>query len=184
MIPIIIMAIEDESDREFMIRLYEDYNRLIYSTIQKFVQNPYDIEDIQQSLLVKLIEHISTLRSLAPNMVVYYISAAARNSAFSFIRSKKKDAVASFDDEEWLEGYTISDSETVETAFFRQEDMHALHDVWEQLPEQCRYLLEAKYFLEQSDAEISESLCIKASSVRMYLTRARKKAFELMKSVV
>lgn len=177
------MAIEDDSDRDFMLRLYEDYQRLIYSTIHEFVENLQDIEDIQQDLLVKLIDHLPTLRALEPKAMSSYIYTSARNSAYSFLRLRKKEAVASFDDEQWFEGSTIASGEEVETAFLRQEDMRALHDVWEQLPEQCRLLLEAKYFLGKSDAEIADTLGIKASSVRMYLTRARKTAFARMKDL-
>ncbi len=43
---------------------------------------------------------------------------------------------------------------------------------------QC--LLEGYYFLDKPIKELGQELGIKADSVRMYLTRARKKAFELL----
>lgn len=52
--------------------------------------------------------------------------------------------------------------------------------VWDKLDEQTRYLLNARYLMESSDAEIAAQLGISAGSVRTYLTRARRKAYELM----
>ena len=48
--------------------------------------------------------------------------------------------------------------------------------VWPQLDSRTRQLLEDKYVLNMSDAEIASALGVKPSSVRMLLTRARSKA--------
>jgi RNA polymerase sigma-70 factor (ECF subfamily) len=53
--------------------------------------------------------------------------------------------------------------------------------MWPSLDETTRAILEKKYILGQSDSEIAHSLGIKASSVRMNLTRARKSAYEQLK---
>ena len=42
-------------------------------------------------------------------------------------------------------------------------------------------VLESKYILELSDEEIAKELNIATKSVRSYLTRARRKAFAMMK---
>ena len=44
------------------------------------------------------------------------------------------------------------------------------------MAEKTRQLLEDKYVLNMSDAEIASALGVKSSSVRMLLTRARSKA--------
>ena len=43
-----------------------------------------------------------------------------------------------------------------------------------------RLLLEGKYILGYTDAELADMLGCKKSSVRMKLTRARRRAFQLM----
>ena len=62
----------------------------------------------------------------------------------------------------------------------KQMDRVRLAQVWDKLDERSRYLLEARYILEKTDAEIAEDLGIQPKSVRMALTRARKTAKELM----
>ncbi len=46
MLPLIIMAIEDEDDKAFMAWLYLQYRRLIYSEVRKIVGNTDDVEDL------------------------------------------------------------------------------------------------------------------------------------------
>lgn len=45
-----------------------------------------------------------------------------------------------------------------------------------------RWLLEARYILDYSDGELARELGVKPDSVRMALTRARRKARRLMES--
>lgn len=56
------------------------------------------------------------------------------------------------------------------------DDIDVLWRVWPQLDLRTRQLLEDKYVLNMSDAEIASALGVKPSSVRMLLTRARSKA--------
>lgn len=49
MLPLMIMAIEDENDKAFMTWLYLQYRRLIYSEIRKVVGDGDEAEDLLQS---------------------------------------------------------------------------------------------------------------------------------------
>ena len=51
MIPIIILAIENDDDREFMTALYMQYHSLMYKLIFDIVKSPWDTEDILQEVL-------------------------------------------------------------------------------------------------------------------------------------
>ena len=62
MIPYCILVIEDDSDRVFMETLFLEYQRLMYSEINKILQNAWDTEDVMQATLVKLIDKIPDLR--------------------------------------------------------------------------------------------------------------------------
>ncbi len=64
--------------------------------------------------------------------------------------------------------------------FIRREELDCLARVWPRLDERSQYILEAYYILEMSTKEIGEELGIKPGSVRMALTRARQKAYELL----
>lgn len=93
MIPIFILAIEDDDDREFMTSLYMQYHNLMYKLIYDIVKNPWDTEDILQEVLVKLIDKISTLRSLEKQNRINYVAVACKNTAYNFFRDNKPHAI-------------------------------------------------------------------------------------------
>lgn len=62
----------------------------------------------------------------------------------------------------------------------KDEELDALRRVLPQMSPRTQCLLEGYYLLDKPIAELGKELGIKADSVRMYLTRARKKVFELL----
>lgn len=59
--------------------------------------------------------------------------------------------------------------------------LSSLKSIWPKLDTRSQNLLEAKYILGKLDSDIAKELDIKEASVRMALSRARKKAYELIK---
>lgn len=125
MLPICILAIRDDDDRAYMTRLYVKYQRLMYRTIYDILGDKWATEDVLQTTLLRLIDHLDTLRRL---------------------------------------------------------ELDALAQVWPRLDENTRWLLEARYILDYSDGELARELGVKPDSVRMALTRARRKARRLMEN--
>lgn len=73
MIPLYILAIEDESDREFMTGLYIQYHRLMYHEIYKLLHDPWATDDVLQAALEKLIDRIGQLREMDRTHLVNYL---------------------------------------------------------------------------------------------------------------
>ena len=70
----------------------------------------------------------------------------------------------------------------MEDRVLRRLELDALAQVWPRLDENTRWLLEARYILDYSDGELARELGVKPDSVRMALTRPRRKARRLMES--
>lgn len=68
MLPLMIATIDDDADRAFMTRIYYRYRRYMYKTIGTFVSDPWDADDVFQTTLPNLIDHLDTLKSLPKNM--------------------------------------------------------------------------------------------------------------------
>lgn len=64
MIPIIIMTIENDDDREFMIQLYLKYNTLMFSKAKQIVHDDFIAEDMVQEMLANLIDNIEKIRKI------------------------------------------------------------------------------------------------------------------------
>lgn len=88
MIPYCILAIEDDSDREFMTALYYQYRKLMYSTTQKILKDQWSTDDVVQTSLEKLIDKIPLLRTLDQNHLANYIISTCKNNAYNLCRHR------------------------------------------------------------------------------------------------
>ena len=179
MIPYCILVIESDDDREFMSSLYIDYKRLMYSEIKKIVKNEHDTEDVMQTVLEKLIDKISLLRSRNRNQLVNYIISACKFTSFNHIRDHEQQWETSYDDYADLSA-TDQDGHEIELRMIKGEELDALKRILPQMDARAQYVLIGYYFLEKPIAELGKELGLKPGSVRMSLTRARKQAFALL----
>ena len=152
----------------------------MYSEAIKVLQDQCDPEDVVQTSLVKLIEKVSLLRSLDERPRVNYIITTVKHTAISALREMKPDKLNSLDDEDWSEDRQLYADGSLEEAVFRRENVGRMASVWCQLDSRSQYLLQARYFLDMKQEEIAAELHIKPDSVRMEMSRARKKVRELL----
>lgn len=177
-IPISITSIENESDRSFMEKLFIDYNRLMYHTIDDIIHNPWVAEDLMQSTIVNLINAIEKLRTLNGRSLSGYIVAASKNAAFSYLRNLQSKSQFFVDDFDALSGASTKDNP--EAVFLRSETLNELAIIWDQLGPNAQTILRGRFILNQSYAELSKTLNIKPESVRMAVTRAKREAKALL----
>lgn len=167
-----------DDDRQFILDLYRDFCRLMFFTAQKYLSDPLQQEEVVQESLRKLIEKVGTLRTLQPSVLASYIVATVRNTAISYLRAQAKcKEVISLED---LREEPAS-QDSMDEALILQEELAPLRAIWPQLSQEEQQLLEGKYLLEYSSAQLAQQLGYEPAHVRMKLTRARRKALKLMK---
>lgn len=179
MIPLCILAIEDESDREFMTNLYIQYQGLMFSTIKKIVDDYWLEEDIVQIACEKLIDKIPLLKTLSCQHLIDYIIVTCRNTAYNELRYRKRHYTISFDDY-MVDIPSDNNRNAMDAQIILSDDFNKLSEIWPLLDDRTRYLLEARYILNLKTSQIAEDLQIQPESVRMALTRARKTAYVLI----
>lgn len=109
-IPASILAIENESDRDFMENIFFSYQRLIYHEIGSILNDPWSKDDIFQTVIVQLINNIDTLRPMPAKVLTSYIATSARNAALTYIRniSRRKEILADeFDNRNIFSDYSL-----------------------------------------------------------------------------
>ena len=179
-IPASILAIENESDRDFMENIFFSYQRLIYHEIGSILNDPWSKDDIFQTVIVQLINNIDTLRPMPGKVLTSYIATSARNAALTHIRniSRRKEVLA----DEFDNNYVDADHDTdPEFILLKSEEINSFAKVWDELDDKTKFLLSSRYILEKSYAEIASDLNVKPESARMALTRARRAALALSK---
>lgn len=171
MIPLIILAIEDPDDRQFMADLYLKYNRLMYSECIQILKDTWATEDVMQTAIERLIDKIPLLKTLSETKKINYIITTCRNLSKTYLKKKSRES-----------GYEISESDGVdiggnitEELVIQKQTMEIVGVVWASMDEQTKHLLQSKYILDKADAEIAEEIGINPNSVRTYLSRARSK---------
>lgn len=177
MLPLMIATIDDDADRAFMTRIYYRYRRYMYKTIGTFVSDPWDADDIFQTTLPNLIDHLDTLKSLPKNKLTAYIHAVCKNTAINFLRKKGRMKELSFED---FEETLFSQEDPYQLQFSESDDVEAFRRAWLKLDARSQYLLEARYILNKPYDEIALDLNIKPSSVRVAMTRTKEKAKRLI----
>lgn len=179
MIPLCILLIEDDSDRTFMEDLFLNYQRLMYHTIFGIVKSHWDTEDVMQSTLVKLIDKIELLKGLCRDRRINYIISSCKNGAKNHLRDRSYSKETTFED--YIDtADSENDSHAIEANLLKHEDMDQLNRVWPKVDERDRHLLEGYYILGKTAPELGDELQIKASSIRMALTRARRNVYLLL----
>lgn len=177
MIAFICSALESPDDQEYMIHIYLKYERLMYKTAGKYASNRQDCEDIVQESIARLIQKIDYLRRIERCVLPSYLVSTVKNTSINYLKQRAL-----------LEKYRDSFTGGPETQAFDVTDFAQLihhktqiSEMWEQLSPEIRFLLEGKYILGYSDLELAEYLECRPNSIRMKLTRARRKALEILK---
>lgn len=172
---------ETGSATQFVADLFLKYRRLMFSTAKQFTSNLSEQEDIVQDVLLKLLQKEEVLRDLSEPVLVCYAVKSIQNTAMNYLKKQsneqnKTSAWANLEQD-------ISPSETpIEDLLIGKDGKKEFYDIFQSLPEPYQSLLYDKYLLELNDTQIAEKFDCKASSVRMMLTRARRKFLELYKS--
>lgn len=176
-----LSAIEcSPSDKEFVIQLYQDYNRLMFSVAKRYISDYGACEDIVQDSLEKLIKKVQILRPMECCILASYIVSTVRNTAINYLKleGKIKERQSSLEDRQ--ENEYLSGNYSLEELLVLTERKSKLQKIWPLLSEEEQLLLEGKYILGYNDSELALQLGCKPDSIRMKMTRARRKAFDLM----
>lgn len=168
----------DMSSEDLIWDLYQTYARLMHFTAKKYISDPHLCEDVVQDSLARLIQKTDTLRRLESSALTGYIVTTVRNTAINLL--KKHDPYQAIELDQAEESGALQ-AASAEEEVLRRERLGRLTKVWDRLDEETKQVLEGKYILGLSDGELALLLGCKPSSVRMKLTRARRRALALMR---
>lgn len=159
----------------FLTWLYAEYHLYVYKLAWQYCNDANLIEDFVQDIWLSLCAHNEKLSTLNKAQQLAYISATIRNAGASLSRCTTYEVSL-----ENAYGITYTEADILNSIFDRKTTIQQFKRIWPQVPQPAREILERKYLLNQSDAEIAHSLGIRTNSVRMYISRAKKTAFSVL----
>ena len=183
MYPIIIMSIENNSDREFIEWIYIEYYPLMKKKAYEIVMDNSVIDDIINEAIIKLIKHIDTLKKLESHRLTSYIVYTIRSVAINFIAKRDQHNNNIFYGLEDDLSVTLEDTDGIcpKEAIVIKENIDELGNAISKLAEIDQEILFYKYNLEMSNKDIAHTLNISEDAVRQRLSRAKRRALKILK---
>ena len=174
--------INDVDDRAFMQEVYQQNERLMYAIALKYASNTQDCEDIVHDTVERLCKNIIKIKGLPNAALRAYVVYAVRNTAINF---RKHQATINRHIQQLSDDDLSSEYDQPESIIERIEDLQekrtSLTKVWMQLTDAEQELLYRKYVLDQTTEELSGIFQCSRDSIRMRLSRVRRKSLRLMK---
>lgn len=164
------------TQRDYLTSFYVQYAGFVIKRAAALCSSPQDTEDIVQTVWMQLIAKEETLRRLEQGMLLSYIATTVTNAVRCEVR-RKRLTICSLDAAIGVADDSIGELDEALDRILLQKHFRK---VWNNVPENVRELLERKYVLHETDTAIAQAMQIKASSVRMYLTRARRIAMKIL----
>lgn len=172
MMPMLIAAVESPEDRDLMTIFYLRCRDTLYRQAQRYFQEPQDAEDIVHDALSRIIDNIAVFRTLEPTQQLVYAKVTVRNLAYTIQKRKAHFDVVAFDA---VEPNLSADENTLpENIAADRQKREKINSIWHEIDIEDRLLLEQKYILKWSDADLAQHLGIQPQSIRMRLTRAKR----------
>lgn len=183
MITMMIAAIENDFQREYMEEIYKRYYAVMLSKAKSFSASEEDAEELVQDVFASLIDRIEPVMAVEKKKLAAYLLSAVKFTAYNRFRKKSvSEKYVKFTDADIEDMELMGDENSLpEELIIKKEAVEELGAALEKIPERYKSVLEYKYILGLSDAEIGEKLGIAEKSVRSCLTRARRKAYSVIK---
>lgn len=179
-VPIAILSMEDEDDRQFVADLYQNYKLNMYYTARKIVKDPHTAEDIVQESCIAIINNLEKIKAVEICRRRAYIVSIVKNISINYIVKRDRQSKYSFiADDEILSQQPDLDS-NIEDYLIRNCEIAIIKSALLKLSDKDRTILRMKYFDDLRDVDIANYLNIKANSVRYYLTLSRRRLYACM----
>lgn len=179
MFSMITCAIESPEDHDIITEFFIDNKLLLYREAWKYLSITEDVEDIVCETHVRIIAHMEKFRSLLPYERIQYSKAIVRNLSYIHLKRGSLVTMVPFED---VDTYlAVDENQLPENIIGQQIKLEQIRKVWGKIPVEERLLLEQKYVLDWSDRELAYVLGVQPQSVRMRLTRAKRKVIQLLK---
>lgn len=177
----------DNNDQQAYAELMRLYRDSIFYMLIKIVKNSDDAEDLTLETFGKAFRYLDKYTpQYAFSTWLYRI---AVNNSIDYIRHKNNSPQCIDDDlfegttEQLIDRMQSGTSPTPEDEVITKQRMQVLRSAVKQLPEKYRKVVELRYYDELSYEEISESLNISLSNVKIQLLRAKNMLSELMVNI-
>lgn len=153
MLPLFIMAIENDTDRQFVAGLYQRHRDFLLRCAQKILNDPDRAEEALHEAMLRVIRSLERVRQIPAEELLPYLVTIVQTASIDLYRKTNRERQAA-------QG---------------REQAELLRECLKTLPQREIDLLNYAYTLELSTKEITRLTGLAPGNVRQILTRARRK---------
>ncbi len=175
MFPFVFLMLQDGGARAFMEGLYAQYHRLMYAQALRVLRSREAAEDAVSESLIQLIKKIGLLRSLECNKLKAYVVITVKHTAITLLHRRNREQPTDDMTFQFLAADSRADDAVLEAA-----GVQRIKNAILALPPREKDMMLMRYFREMTDEEIAAATGLKAVSVRVHLSRARKRLAEML----
>lgn len=162
-----LAALESDADRQAFASIYDRYHAKMENTAMRILKNQGDAEDAVQNAFMQVIRHFERIYQIPCENLPFWLISIVKNEAYMILRKNKRVVPL----EDW-------------SAFSRRaadvSDYAALVELFSELPDTYRQVLEMKILLGYTDMEISGHLGITKTAVSTRASRGRQLLREIL----
>ena len=174
MLPLFIMTIENDTDRQFVAGLYQRHRDFLLRCAQKILNDPDRAEEALHEAMLRVIRSLERVRQIpAEELLPYLVTIVQTASIDLYHKTNRERQAAQGRERDWAE--SLSGTEDTELLLIRREQAELLRECLKTLPQREIDLLNYYYILELPYKEIARLTGLTAENARMIVCRAKKK---------
>lgn len=167
MLSFFLAALESDADRKMFAAIYDQHHSQMERVAIKILKNQSDAEDAVQNAFMQVIRHFEKIYQIPCENLPFWLISIVKNEAYMILRKKKR--VVS------LEDWSVFSKRAADVL-----DYVALVQLFSELPDTYRQVLEMKILLGYTDTEISAHLGITKTAVSTRASRGRQLLKEIL----
>ena len=172
-VPLVILRMEDENDRQFVTDLYLKYKLNMFYTARRIVKDPHIAEDMVQESCIAIINNLEKIKAVEVCRRRSYIVSMVKNISINYVVKRDRQSKYSFTADDEILAQQLDPDSDIEERLIRNCDISTIKSALLTLSEKDQAILRMKYFDDLRDGDIASYLNIKTNSVRYYCLNAK-----------
>ena len=160
MLAFFLAALESEDDKRKFVAVYEQYHEKMEKIALHILGSQHDAEDAVQNAFLQIIRHFEKIYEIPCGELPFWIISIVKNEALMILR-KKRNVVP------------LEDWDSFEQSADSAAGYMELVELFRQLPETYRAVLEMKLLIGYTDREIAPKLGLSETAVSSRASRGR-----------